>query len=171
VAEIRLDLQNLGRFDTSGAFALNQAVSGREVAADFDSRPDVRRLIDLVTAAQPKLARARRPRQTPILHVFSRTGQAVTTIGRQMTSNAVFNGRLVVTLLRSIIDPRRLRIAPIINQMDSTGLNAIPIVATLSFFVGAVVAFLGSSLLSQFGAQVFTVELIGIAVLREFGVL
>ncbi|MDP8915649.1 MAG: ABC transporter permease [Pseudomonadota bacterium] len=171
VAEIRLDLKKLGRFDTAGAFALNQAVAGREVAADFDSRPDVRRLVDLVAAAHPKHPRRRRPRPTPILHVFARTGEAVTDIGRQMTRDAVFNGRLAVTLARSLMNPRRFRVAPIINQMDSTGLNAIPIVATLSFFVGAVVAFLGASLLSQFGAQVFTVELIGIAVLREFGVL
>jgi len=171
IAEIRLDLSRLGHFDTTGAFALNQAVAGREVAADFESRPDVRRLVDLVAAVQPKHPRPRRRRPTPILHVFDRTGQAVTGIGVQMQRDAVFNGRLVVTLLRSIIDPRRLRIAPIINQMDSTGLNAVPIIATLSFFVGAVIAFLGSSLLGQFGAQVFTVELIGIAVLREFGVL
>lgn len=171
VSEIRLDLQKLGRFDTSGAFALNQAVAGRQVTADFDSRPDVRRLVDLVAQAHPKVKSGAYRRKTPILHVFDRTGQAVAGMGAQMQRNAVFNGRLVVTLLRSIVDPRRLRVAPIVNQMDNTGLNAIPIVATLSFFVGAVIAFLGSSLLGQFGAQVFTVELIGIAVLREFGVL
>lgn len=171
VSEVKLDVSALGRFDTSGAFALNQAVAGREVAADFDSRPDVRRLVDLVAAAQPKQPSARRRRPTPILHVFDRTGQAVSNIGSQMHRDAVFNGRLVVTLLRTLLNPRRLRVAPLINQMDSTGLNAVPIIATLSFFVGAVIAFLGSSLLGQFGAQVFTVELIGIAVLREFGVL
>jgi phospholipid/cholesterol/gamma-HCH transport system permease protein len=55
--------------------------------------------------------------------------------------------------------------------MDSTGLDALPIIATLSFFVGAVIAFLGAGLLAQFGATIFTVELIGIGVLREFGVL
>jgi phospholipid/cholesterol/gamma-HCH transport system permease protein len=76
-----------------------------------------------------------------------------------------------MTLLGSLVNPRRFRVSPIINQMDSTGLNALPIVAVLSFFVGAVIAFLGASLLGQFGAQVFTVELIGIAMLREFGVL
>lgn len=168
---VKLDLSGLGRFDTTGAYALNQAVAGREGAADFDTRPDVRRLVDMVAAAQPKLVPERRRRSTPILHVFERTGEAVTSLGSQTRRNAVFNGRLIVTLLGSLINPRRFRVSPIINQMDSTGLNALPIVAVLSFFVGAVIAFLGASLLGQFGAQVFTVELIGIAMLREFGVL
>jgi phospholipid/cholesterol/gamma-HCH transport system permease protein len=45
-----------------------------------------------------------------------------------------------------------------------------PIIAVTSFFIGAVIAFLGASLLTQFGAGVFTVQLIAVAVLREFAV-
>jgi phospholipid/cholesterol/gamma-HCH transport system permease protein len=55
--------------------------------------------------------------------------------------------------------------------MERAGLDALPIIAVTNFFIGATVAFLGASLLTQFGASVFTVELIGVAVLREFGVL
>lgn len=167
----KLDFSELGRFDTSGAYALNQAVAGRTVEADFEARPDVRRLVDLVAAAQPKLARHRSQRRTPVLHVFERTGRAMSELGGQIRRNSVFNGRLTMTLLGSLMNPRRFRLSPIINQMDSTGLDSLPIVAILSFFVGAVIAFLGASLLGQFGAQVFTVELIGIAMFREFGVL
>ncbi len=49
--------------------------------------------------------------------------------------------------------------------------DAIPIVATTTFFIGAVVGLLGANMLTQFGAQVFAVELIGIAVLREFNII
>jgi len=171
VPAVQLDLQGLGRFDTTGAYALNQAVAGREVAADLDSRPDVRRLLELVAAASPEAIDGRSRRPPAVFHIFDRTGRGVANMGKQMRRNAVFNGRLAVTLAASVVNPRRLRVSPIINQMDSTGIDALPIVAVLSFFVGAVIAFLGSSLLSQFGAQVFTVELIGIAMLREFGVL
>ena len=55
--------------------------------------------------------------------------------------------------------------------MERAGLDALPIVATTTFFVGATIAFLGTDLLAQFGAQIFAVELVGIGVLREFGVL
>src|SRR3712207_7003736 len=72
---------------------------------------------------------------------------------------------------RSTLFPYTTLFRSIVNQMDSTGLDALPIIATLSFFIGAVIALLGANLLQQFGAQVFTVELIGIGVLREFGVM
>src|SRR3712207_2183123 len=72
---------------------------------------------------------------------------------------------------RSTLFPYTTLFRAIVNQMDSTGLDALPIIATLSFFIGAVIALLGANLLQQFGAQVYTVELIGIGVLREFGVM
>ena len=69
------------------------------------------------------------------------------------------------------LHPSRLRLAPTVALMERAGLDALPITATLNFFVGATVAFLGASLLAQFGAQVYAVELVGIGMLREFGVL
>ena len=169
--EVKLDLSGLGRFDTSGAYALNQAVAGRQVQADFEQRPDVRRLVELVTQAEPVERRGSGRRVSPIVKLLARMGLGVTDFGSQAYRNAIFNGRLAVTLASSLARPNRLRWAAITNQMDSTGLDAIPIIATLSFFVGAVIAFLGASLLAQFGATIFAVELIGIGVLREFGVL
>ena len=55
--------------------------------------------------------------------------------------------------------------------MQAVGLNAVPLVILLSFMVGAVVAFLGATVLSEFGAQLWVVELVGVAFMREFGVL
>jgi hypothetical protein len=55
--------------------------------------------------------------------------------------------------------------------MEQVGLDAVPLVALLCFLVGAVVAFLGSNILRDFGATIYVVELVSIAFLREFGVL
>jgi len=63
-----------------------------------------------------------------------------------------------------------MRWTALVAVMEDSGLDAVPIVAFLSFFVGMVIAFIGASTLSEFGATIFTVELVGIAVLREFGV-
>jgi phospholipid/cholesterol/gamma-HCH transport system permease protein len=54
--------------------------------------------------------------------------------------------------------------------MEKAGLNALPIVMLLSFFIGMVVAYLGARILGDFGASVFTVELVAFSMLREFGV-
>ncbi|HWU81183.1 MAG TPA: MlaE family lipid ABC transporter permease subunit, partial [Caulobacter sp.] len=86
-------------------------------------------------------------------------------------STMVFLGHLLVALGRSFADPRRIRWAPIISQCERAGLDAMPIVATTTFFIGAVVALLGANMLTDFGAQVYSVELIGISVMREFNIL
>ena len=69
------------------------------------------------------------------------------------------------------LQPSRLRLTPTIWAMEEVGVNALPIIAVLSFFIGAVVAYMGASLLQTVGFSVFTVDLIGVTVLREFGVL
>ena len=50
-------------------------------------------------------------------------------------------------------------------------MDAIPIVALLSFMVGMVVAFLGATVLANFGASIFSVHLVAFSFMREFGVL
>src|SRR3546814_20919038 len=54
---------------------------------------------------------------------------------------------------------------------EETGLRAIPIVGLLSFLIGMVMAYQGASQLQKLGAEIFVVDLIGISVLRELGVL
>jgi phospholipid/cholesterol/gamma-HCH transport system permease protein len=52
--------------------------------------------------------------------------------------------------------------------MEEAGLNALAIISLLSFFIGIVIAYLGARVLADFGASIFTVELVGFSVLREF---
>src|SRR6185503_9893693 len=58
----------------------------------------------------------------------------------------------------------------VVSVMEEAGLDALPIVSFLAFFIGLVIAFIGANLLAMFNASVFTVELVGIGMLREFGV-
>jgi phospholipid/cholesterol/gamma-HCH transport system permease protein len=70
---------------------------------------------------------------------------------------------------RTFAHPRRLRLPALINQTEQTGLNALPIVGLLSAVVGVVLAYQGAEQLKRFGAQLFTVDLLGIGTLRELG--
>jgi len=81
------------------------------------------------------------------------------------------NGQLLLALGRAIRRPASVRWAAVFSLAERAGLDAIPIVITTTFFIGAVVGLLGANILSKFGAQVFVVDLIGISVLREFNVL
>lgn len=161
-----LDLTELGRFDTAGAFAL--AAAGLKPAND--DRPEIARLLDLVgVPADDSERRPRRPRSAYAMLV--RAGMGVEHVLADAYHTLAFIGRLIITLARVLAMPRRLRLAPTVSLMERAGLDALPIVAVTNFFVGATVAFLGATLLGQLGASVFTVELIAFASLREFGVL
>lgn len=62
-------------------------------------------------------------------------------------------------------------IAAVVTQMDRMGVGAIPIIVLMSTIVGAIIAQQGAFQLRYFGAEIFVVDLVGILVLRELGVL
>lgn len=169
-----IDMRQVGRLDTAGAYALIRAVG-----ADFDlkavrARPESARLLELVgTAIHVKPVTVRPPRGFHELTV--RIGKGVVNIGYEWIDTLAFLGHLLVAIARAVVflftNPKRIRWAAIFSLAERAGLDAIPIVAVTSFFIGAVVGLLGANMLSQFGAQVFAVELIGIAVLREFNII
>jgi phospholipid/cholesterol/gamma-HCH transport system permease protein len=81
-----------------------------------------------------------------------------------------FLGAILVRLVRLLAHPGALRLNAVVSHVERTGLDAVPIVFLLSFLIGTVMAYQGSTQLERFGAQIFTVDLIGISVLRELGV-
>ena len=169
-----LDIRKVRRLDTAGAYALVRAAG-----ADFDvktikARPESGRLLELVAAAvRVEAPPVKAPRGFHELTV--RIGKGVVNTGYEWIDTLAFLGHLLVVVARAVVflftDPKRIRWAAIFTLAERAGLDAIPIVAVTSFFIGAVVGLLGANMLSQFGAQVFAVELIGIAVLREFNII
>lgn len=82
-----------------------------------------------------------------------------------------FIGLTLATFARVAARPGKLRYTSIVYHMEETGLNAVPITGLMSFLIGSVVAFMGAKILRNFNAEIFVVELVGLSVLREFGVL
>ncbi|HEY4265708.1 MAG TPA: MlaE family lipid ABC transporter permease subunit [Micropepsaceae bacterium] len=81
-----------------------------------------------------------------------------------------FLGRVSVEAFEALVRPdRELPWPAFVNQIEQTGVTAIPIVGLLSFLIGVVLAYQGSEQLQRFGAEIFTVNLVGIAVFREIG--
>ncbi|NML10276.1 ABC transporter permease [Sphingobium sp. AR-3-1] len=164
----RLDVSELGRVDTAGALALLRSMP---TGADIDCGPreDLRRLIDLVRPALEKEAPAKQGLEG-WTGFFDRFGRQVVQFGGDAYDMLEFAGRLVVALGRTVVHPRRLRLTPLVAMMQDAGINALPIVFIMTFFIGAVIALVGTNLLTTLGVEVFTVQLVGVAVLREFGV-
>ena len=163
-----VDVADLGKFDSVAAYALSAAAPTLSISPE---RADVDQLMRLVADTAPKVQTQAPARLNPTYAMLVRAGMGVEKIGDDLFHTFAFLGRLLTTLGRVIVNPGRIRLAATVSLMERAGLDALPIVAITNFFIGATVAFLGASLLTQFGASVFTVELIGVAMLREFGVL
>lgn len=166
---VTIDLMGLGRCDTAGAYAILRAIEGCAGGGTIVAKPQTRRLLDLVSAAieaEPTPT----VRQIGIYDLLVRVGKGVFNIANEVVETFAFIGRLTMSGLRGLARPSRMRWAPIFAQCERAGLDALPIVATGTAFIGAVVALIGINTLTDFGATVFVVETIGIAVLREFGI-
>jgi phospholipid/cholesterol/gamma-HCH transport system permease protein len=168
-----LDLGKVHRLDTAGAHALV-----RVLGPDFDrsriaARPENLRLLELVSTAVTARPAPAPPRRG-VQEFTVRIGRGVVTLGYEWIDTLAFLGHLLVVLARIpvhlVTNPKRIRWAAWFALAERAGLDAIPIVAITAFFIGAVVGLLGANMLQQFGAQVFVVELVGIAMLREFNI-
>ena len=170
----RIDASALERIDTSGALLLAQMLQrwGLDPTAleAAGMKPDAAALVRLVAERRDEPV-PEAPRSRGIVDLLERTGRALARQWTQSRELLGFVGRTFVTLGQIGLGRRKLRLTSIVFHMEQTGLDAVPIVTLLSFLVGAVVAFLGAAVLADFGAQVFTVELVSYSFLREFGVL
>ncbi len=166
-SDVPIDAARLGRIDTAGARLLLD-LGGANTISGLDA--ERRALFDAVAAVQAAPAAAP-PVDTGLVSLLERTGLATEQIARDGWQLLGFIGLILATLARCVFDPRRWRMTSLMFHLEQTGLDAVPIVVLLNFLVGAVVAFLGATVLKDFGASIFTVELIGYSFLREFGVL
>ena len=80
-------------------------------------------------------------------------------------------GELVSAFLRMLTRPKRFRGSAVVNQLEQVAYRGVPIVVLISFLVGGIIAQQGIFQLRRFGAGLFVVDLVGILILRELGVL
>ncbi|MGE4407734.1 MlaE family ABC transporter permease [Pseudomonas sp.] len=174
-AHCQVELERLGALDTAGAGLLVELLGQERIAAiEAWGPPLPAARLALLRSVAAALNRPEAPQ--PIQgyafgDVLAHIGQAVSTLWRQQRALLGFIGLTLETLALSLPRPRRWRLTSLTVHIEQTGLDAIPIVALLTFLVGAVVAFLGATVLADFGATIYTVNLVGFSFLREFGVL
>lgn len=102
---------------------------------------------------------------------FAHVGEVTTGFGGAMKQFLGFLGLGMSAMGRTMFRPRQWRITSTVHHMEQTGLNALPLVLLLSFLIGAVIAYLGATVLKEFGAELFVIDLTTIAFFREMGVL
>lgn len=171
---ISVDLGGINRLDTAGAWLLERirrrfATSGREVRfvgvpASFTELIEDVQKVDIDRMPPPYQRR-------PVISFLNNAGFVTIDLYKEGILLLNFLGLVLITLGKVIVRPSRIRGASTVYHMQATGINAMPIVGLLSFLIGVVLAYQGAQQLAAFGAQIFVVDLLGVSILRELGVL
>ncbi len=159
--------------DTAGAWLLDRArqtLAARGVATDLQRlRPEYEILLREARFRQFETKRP--PRSNPLVRLLAGIGASVEGIYRDFYRGVGFLGEVVAAFGNVLMHPRGLRITSLVFHIERFALRSVPIIVLINLLVGAIVAQQGLLQLQRFGAQTFTVNLIGILVLREMAVL
>ena len=168
---LEIDASQVSRMDSAGAWLLlrtrrafgGDAKSGLTVPERYQPL-----LENLDQERKPEPRKARIP--TGFRGRLYKMGRATVHAYSQGISMLGYLGRVTVETGEAIVQPKHnLRVAAMFNQIEETGINALPIVGLLAFLIGVVLAYQGADQLKRFSAEVFTINLLGVGVLRELG--
>ena len=170
-----VNLATINALDTAGASLLVDLLGARQLHELTELTPGLsserQELLRLVANAMASPEGEKSLRSNPITEFLAGVGEKIEDFWHQQRLLIGFTGQILATLASILATPWRWRITSLVAHVHQTGLNALPIVALLTFLVGAVVAFLGATILDDFGATIYTVNLVAFSFLREFGVL
>jgi phospholipid/cholesterol/gamma-HCH transport system permease protein len=107
----------------------------------------------------------------PVLRALDGLGRSVIDMIRDFTPFLNMLGALAMTLLRVTVRPSRFRLTSAVHHLDRVAWQAVPIILLITFLIGGIIAQQGIFHFRKFGAETYVVDMVGILVLREIGVL
>lgn len=161
------DCSGISALDTAGAWLLlrtQDTLKQRGRKADIvDLKPEFSVLFQLIAscAITPPLPSTAAP------GFLTRIGQSSWQALAGLSAMLAFIGETAITLLHSLLDPRRIRWRAILHNLQSAGFEALPIVGLLSFLMGLVISYQGADQLQRFGANIYIADLVGLSMVRE----
>lgn len=168
--EIAIDGTKITKLDTACAWFLIQWInelSSKSINATFVNFPEnSEKLIHLV---QQKVTKSDELPELTQPSWVARVGRGTIEQLNEFYGYLSFVGKLSIELLRILRNPTHIRWKAVLSSISSTGLQALPIIGLLSFMIGVVLTYQMGAQLKTYGANIFIVDLLGLAVLREFG--
>jgi phospholipid/cholesterol/gamma-HCH transport system permease protein len=171
---VRVNMAQVVKLDTYGAWLLERLLRGsREqgASADVINLPEQFRTLVETVHQTTELPDPERLRRTTVIDWLANVGENMAEVGRSAILFAQMLGAVTASFLRIFIRPRSLRFTSLVNQIDLVGWRAVPIIVLITFLIGAILAQQGIFHFRRFGADIFVVDMVGILVLREVGVL
>jgi phospholipid/cholesterol/gamma-HCH transport system permease protein len=171
---IAIDTAKIDRLDSFGAWLLERAlrtwsVQGREAKLVGLSQ-DYQDLVKKVHSGTQKLT----PEPTKknfIVAILESVGRKMVSAGDDLLLIAQMAGALMVALKRVLLRPSTFRLTSMVNHLERVGWQAVPIMLLITVLIGAILAQQGIFHFRKFGADIYVVDMVGVLVLRELGVL
>ncbi len=135
-------------------------VEVRGLAAEYQP------LLDLFEPAD--FAETKPARPVPV-HLPQQVGEAAVYIWHDLAALVRFVGELAAALGAAALHPRHVRWRDALLAAENAGVNALPIVALISFLIGLIMAFQSAIPMRQFGAEIYVADLVALSMLRELG--
>jgi len=164
-----IDLSQVERIDTVGAWVVHRFAREKDAKVE-GLEPASQHLFDQVVAAEHPIALPPKP-ESAFVHLLAEIGDAVFTAAHTLYGLLGFMGATVIAFWNVATHPRRFRFHATVHRFEVVGVSALGIIGLMSFLIGVVIAQQGAVQLRQFGAEVYTINLVGRITLRELGVL
>ncbi|CDZ77822.1 putative phospholipid ABC transporter permease protein MlaE [Legionella massiliensis] len=167
---IKVSGKPLTKFDSSGALALMHCIDklkekGKE-AELIDFSKQQLAMLKIIEEKRESL-RYEEPKGDE-RNVFDRIGEETIHKLHQADGFVILLGDLSTKFIEALGHWRRFQLPSIVSNVNSAGLQALPIVALLSFLIGVVLAYQMGLQLQTYGANIFIAYLSGMAIFREF---
>lgn len=167
-ATVSVDVSGIRRMDAAGAWLLHGMLKqlrdgGTRVELEgADAR--VGALLELVATHAPVMLSPPRPASPTVIENIGRHARQQ---WQEYRAFLEFVGRTAATVARATLQPRRIRFSLIAKELESAGLNALPIVGLLAFLMGVVIAYQGGIVLQDYGASIYIADIVGLSTVRE----
>jgi phospholipid/cholesterol/gamma-HCH transport system permease protein len=171
-----VDISGVGRMDTAGAWLIQRLVStarGEGIDTRIEGQNQVSKILlgAVADASDKRAERAPTGKSNVVVAILAKIGERVYEMRDDFLAAMNILGATIRGGQMKLGRGHGINMAAIFSQIDRMGVGAIPVVVLMSAIVGAIVAQQGAYQLSYFGADIFVVDLVGILVLRELGVL
>ena len=166
---LTIDLSEVTRMDTVGAWMVYRTVRDRK-ARVVGASEQAKSLLEQVAEAD-KPVKVHPEERGGFIGLLREIGEWMAEVGDTLLGLLGFFGATLIAFANLIRRPKRFRVNAVVQRFDVVGVRALGIIGLMSFLIGIVIAQQGAVQLQQFGAEIYTINLIGRITVRELGTL